>query len=83
MAECLEAAAPVAFALYEPERAARLGAAAASLRNAMGAPLPYPQRDAFRRLKAGLEAALGRRFDAVWSEGKTLDLDRTADLIFE
>src|SRR5204863_7858182 len=59
VAECLEGLATVAAALEDDERAALLDAAAGSLREAVGAPLPAVDRPEHERRAAQVRERLG------------------------
>jgi tetratricopeptide (TPR) repeat protein len=74
--ECVEALAAVAAAQNEPERAARLFAAAASVRRSMG----RGDRKQYGREVAAVREALGEaRFAAVWTAGLALTWKQAAD----
>ena len=63
----------------EPERAARLYGAAASLRDRLRAPAGPADRGAQDRIRAEVRAALGeQRFAAAWSEGGAMSLSEAA-----
>ena len=63
-----------------PERATRLRAAAASLREAMGFPLLQTGRDAYDRRIAALREALGEpSFTAAWETGRALTWQQAVD----
>jgi predicted ATPase/class 3 adenylate cyclase/DNA-binding CsgD family transcriptional regulator len=73
IAFCLEGLAAVAVAQGEPLWAARLGATAESLREAMGTPLPPVYRADYERLVAATRAQLGEKaFAAAWAEGHAM-----------
>ena len=70
LALALEGLAAVAV---EPGRAARLAAAGATLRAAIGRPLPLVEQAAYDRLRDGLRQRLGdRAFAAAWTAGERL-----------
>ena len=76
-AECLERLARVACAQGQPERATRLCAAAAALREAIGAPLPPAERPHFDQTVATARVALGAdAFASAWEHGRTLPLEQ-------
>lgn len=57
-------------------RAARLGGAAAALREALGIPLPLGQHaDRDRTVQAIRTALSDEAFEAAWAEGATLTLE--------
>jgi ATP/maltotriose-dependent transcriptional regulator MalT len=76
LANCLEALARLATATGQPEGALRIGAAAAELREAIGAP-PSPNEQA--KLDVSLVASRERRdavaADTAWREGRSLPID--------
>lgn len=79
LARSLEGLATVAGAAgtaHEPEqteRAAQLLAAAAALREGIGAPIPPVERAGYEGVVAAARAALGDlRFEEAWAEGATL-----------
>jgi tetratricopeptide (TPR) repeat protein len=74
--ECVESLAAVAATQNQPERAARLFAAAASLRQSMG----RPERKQYDREFAAVREALGKaRFTAAWDAGRVLTWQQAAD----
>jgi predicted ATPase/transcriptional regulator with XRE-family HTH domain len=78
-AVCLEGLAAVASAQGQPERAVRLVAAAAALREAIGAPLSPADQAGYDRTVADLRATLGADpFAAAWALGRTLPLEQVA-----
>jgi hypothetical protein len=75
-AVCLEGLAAVASAQRQPERAVQLFAAAAALREAIGAPLSPADQAGYDRTIAALRATLGADgFAAAWALGRTLPLE--------
>jgi DNA-binding NarL/FixJ family response regulator len=73
LARGLEGCARLAAVTGLAARAVRLAGAAAGLREAVGAPLPPPERVALDRHLAAARAALGARAaGAAWAEGQTL-----------
>jgi tetratricopeptide (TPR) repeat protein len=71
----LEGLATVAATQGQAERAAHLFAAAASAREAIGAPLPPSERAAHERAVAAVRANLGAdAFETAWMFGASLDL---------
>jgi hypothetical protein len=77
VAYSLEGIAAVACAQGEPARAARLCAAAAALRDAIGAPLPPLDRAAHDRTVDAARAALGGdTFAVAWAAGRVLPLEQ-------
>ena len=77
-AECLEGLAAVACALGQAERAARLCAAAAALREAIGVPPPSPAvRATYERTVATARAHLDEvTFATAWQEGRAMALEQ-------
>jgi predicted ATPase len=74
MAQALEGLARVAGARGEAERAAQLYAAAAALREALGAPVPPADRADHERRVAAARATLGEAaFAAAWAQGRALE----------
>ncbi|GLI01205.1 SARP family transcriptional regulator [Phytohabitans aurantiacus] len=59
----------------DPRRAARLLGAAARIRAEIGAPVPACERADLAVTTAGVRAALGGAFDALYAEARTLPLD--------
>ena len=77
IAESLEGLAEVAHVADQPGRAIRLFASAATLRQAMGTPLPPRRRAEHERNLALLRAGLtGETFEAAWSAGRTMALSQ-------
>jgi predicted ATPase len=76
-AECLEGLAAVACALGQAERAVRLCAAAAALREAIGAPLPPAERATYERTVATARTRLDEvTFATAWEEGRAMTLEQ-------
>jgi hypothetical protein len=76
-AACLEGLAAVACALGQAKRAARLCAAAATLREAIGAPLPPAQRASYERTVATARTHLDEvTFTTAWQEGQAMALEQ-------
>jgi tetratricopeptide (TPR) repeat protein len=74
-ARALESLARVAAARGEAERAARLYAAAAALRDVLGAPVPPVDRADFCARVAAVRACLGEEaFAAAWKEGRAMEM---------
>lgn len=71
----LEALAEVALARSEPRRAARLTAAAASLRERIGMPVQPLDLAGYEQFMVSLRSTLGDRFEDVWSAGAALSTD--------
>ncbi len=77
MAECLEGLAGVAGQQGQLERAARLFGAAEALREAIGAPLPFPQRSEYERYVATVRARLDEgTFKKAWDQGRAMPLEQ-------
>jgi tetratricopeptide (TPR) repeat protein len=75
IASCLEGWAEVALAQGRPTRAARLGAAAAALRDAIGALLWPVERTRYDRTVTAARVQLDEvAFAAAWEEGRALPL---------
>jgi hypothetical protein len=75
IAFCLEGWAEVALAQDQPTRVARLCAAAAVLRDAIGAPLWPVEQARYNRTVAAAQAQLDEAaFTAAWEEGRALPL---------
>ncbi|HMA34823.1 MAG TPA: tetratricopeptide repeat protein [Chloroflexia bacterium] len=75
-AVCLEGLAGVLSALGEQTRAVRLFAAAAAVRQAIGAPHPPSGRSVMDRQLAGARRSLGdAAFTAAWAAGQAIALD--------
>jgi predicted ATPase/DNA-binding XRE family transcriptional regulator len=80
----LEGLALVAAMQGQPEHAAQLFAAAASARDAIGAPLPPSERVAHERSVAAVCAALGAdAFEAAWTAGGAPGLTATVAEMLE
>ena len=74
---CLEGLARVAVAQGRMERAARLFATAAALREDRGWPLPPSKRTEHDRTVAAAHGALGKEaFTAAWARGHALSLQK-------
>jgi tetratricopeptide (TPR) repeat protein len=68
----------------EAQRAAQLYAAAAALREALGAPVPPADRADYERRVAAVRACLGEAgFAAAWEEGRARSIEQTIDLALE
>jgi hypothetical protein len=68
----------------QPGRAARLFAAAASARKAIGAPLPLSERAAHEHTMAEVRAALTvDAFEAAWAAGWAHGLEATVAEVLE
>jgi predicted ATPase/DNA-binding CsgD family transcriptional regulator len=77
IAECLEGLAATAVEEERAEHAARLFGAASALREALGTPLRRPDQADYDRGLAVARAALRKRkFEVVWSEGRTVSIER-------
>ncbi len=75
-AKCFEGLAMTAAAEGQPERAARLMAAAHCLREAIGTPMEVVDRIACERTLADVHASLGEEaFAAAWAEGEATTLE--------
>jgi len=78
--ECLDGFAQLADAAGQPQAAARLFGAAASLRGALGAPLPPVDQSAYEQAIAHTRATLGdAAFAAAWDEGRALSKEQAID----
>ena len=78
--EALEGLASVAYARGEPRRATQLAAAAATLRQRIGAPLLPRARTAYNRTLVELRAAVGENtFAEAWTVGSAMSLDEAID----
>jgi predicted ATPase/class 3 adenylate cyclase len=76
----LEGLAGVAAGLNQPERAARLFAAAEAVREAIGAPADAGVCDLYVPLKAAARDALGEEtFAAAWAEGRAMSLAQAVE----
>jgi hypothetical protein len=63
----------------ESDRAARLPAKAASLREEVGSPLPLRLKTRYESMLETLRTGLGEEaFSRTWSEGQQMQLDRFA-----
>lgn len=77
MAMAIEELALVARAHARHVEAARLFAAAQTLREAIGAPLPPADHVRYDRAVAGVRAGLGEQaFAAAWAEGQAMALEQ-------
>jgi predicted ATPase/transcriptional regulator with XRE-family HTH domain/Tfp pilus assembly protein PilF len=77
MARCLEDLADIARAQGRAERAARLFGAAATQREAIGAPIPPDERADYDRTLAAMRAALSAAaFTRAWETGRSTPPDR-------
>jgi predicted ATPase/transcriptional regulator with XRE-family HTH domain len=75
VAWCLEAVAATSGGDH-PEQAARLFAAADTLRAAINVPLPTPERPEYDRAVAFVRSAMGEpAFDSAWSDGTVLQME--------
>jgi non-specific serine/threonine protein kinase len=80
IAQCLEAIAAVGLACHQPEQAARLFGAAATLREAIDLPLSPTEHVGFDRELAAARAEIGDdAFAAIWAEGWALPIDRAVE----
>jgi len=80
VAYALEGLAAVAASGGQPGRAARLYGAAASLRQALGAPLPPNERPRHERAVGRPRDLMGQsRFDAAFAAGGALTMDQAVD----
>jgi tetratricopeptide (TPR) repeat protein len=79
LADSLEGLAAAEQAQGEHEQAVRLLGSAASLRQAIGCPLPPRAQRAHEELRAALRAALGEAlYAAAWATGRALPWEETA-----
>ncbi len=77
IAGCLEAVARVAYAQGQMERATRFYAAAATLRDAIGASLTSTNRTTHDQALVNARMALGEpAFAAAWATGAALSMDQ-------
>jgi predicted ATPase/tetratricopeptide (TPR) repeat protein len=84
IASCLDGWAEVALAQDRPTRVARLCAAAAALRDAIGAPLWPVERARYDRTVAAARAQLDEgAFAAAWEEGRALSMEDAVTLALE
>jgi class 3 adenylate cyclase len=80
----LEGRASLAGAQGELDRAVRLFAAAAALRDAFGAPRPPADRAEFERQVASTGAQLGHQaFASSWAEGRSMSLEQAVAYALE
>ncbi|EFH82142.1 transcriptional regulator, LuxR family [Ktedonobacter racemifer DSM 44963] len=71
IASCLERLGEICVAQGQPEQAARLWGAAATLRSAMSAPIPHIELAYYQLALAQAQTQLGEtRFQAAWLEGQ-------------
>jgi DNA-binding CsgD family transcriptional regulator/tetratricopeptide (TPR) repeat protein len=76
IATSLENLAEVATAQHQSERAVRLWAAAAALRDAIGAPLAPSERDSYHVVVAAARSSLSpERMALIWETGRSLPLE--------
>ncbi len=76
IATSLENLAEVATAQKHSERAVRLWAAAAALRDAIGAPLAPSERDSYHRVVSAARTSLSpERMALIWETGRSLPLE--------
>lgn len=79
---CIEAFGYLALAEQQPQRAARIFAAAAALRTATGALLPPVWHADYARARAEMETSLGSAaFATLWHEGQTMGLPQAIHYI--
>jgi len=84
IAYCLEGMARVANVQGRADRAVLLYGAAATLRVAIGAPLPPTDRAAYEPNVAILPTTMGEtHFAAAWAAGAALSLEQAIDLALE
>jgi predicted ATPase/DNA-binding NarL/FixJ family response regulator len=80
IATSLERLAEVAVARKQVERAVRLWAAAAALRDVIGAPLAPAERASYDVIATAARSALpGDRYSAVWAAGRALSAPEAVD----
>jgi hypothetical protein len=80
----LEAIASLVVTHGQAARAARLLAAAASLRERLGTPLPPIERPEFERSVAAARTALGEpAFAAAWSAGQAMPVEQAVCVALE
>jgi DNA-binding CsgD family transcriptional regulator len=80
LAECLEGVAAIAVLRRRAERAARLGAVAASLRERFGTPLPPVDSGRWRRTEERIRGLLGEvRYAIAWAAGNSMTPDRAVE----
>jgi predicted ATPase/DNA-binding NarL/FixJ family response regulator len=70
------------LAQFDWTRAVRVAAAATAARERVGGRFPPHIRERVERVRSGGGAALGPRFDRVWSEGSAMGLEAAARLAF-
>ncbi len=74
----------VALGQSQPERAARLGAASAALRESLGSPLVSLEKEEFDNIMASAAEALGKAiFAAAWNAGRAMIVDEAVDYALE
>jgi tetratricopeptide (TPR) repeat protein len=84
IAECLGGYAGLAAAQAQPERAARLWAAAEVLREAIGVPLQVGDRNEYDGTVASAYDVLGEAaFAAAWAAGRAMTLEQTMTYALE
>ena len=84
IAECLEGSAGLAGAQGKGERAARLYAAAETLRETIGAPLLPGDRPRYERQLAAARSLLDEEvWEAAWEEGGVMTLDEAVSYALE
>ncbi len=77
VAPCLEGLAAVDAVLGSSERAARLAAAASSLRETIGVPIPPAEREAAEGTVVSIRRALGEdAFTSAWAAGRALTTEQ-------
>ena len=76
-AACLEGLGEVAVVQQAPSRAAQLWGTAATLRAAIGAPMPPAYRATYERSVAAARTQIGERsFAAAWAKGRNISLEQ-------
>jgi predicted ATPase/class 3 adenylate cyclase len=84
VAECLEGFANISLAARDHDRAARLFAAAAEVRRAIGFPLPTADREAWERALLACRQALGdQAYAAAWADAQRMTVDEVVALALE
>jgi tetratricopeptide (TPR) repeat protein len=84
MPDGLEGLAWSAVAQGQPERAARLGGAAETLREALGMPLPREEQTGHDRAVRAMRAALSEDvFATTWEEGRAMPLQTAISLALD
>jgi non-specific serine/threonine protein kinase len=80
LANCVELLGGLACDMDQPEQAAPLFAAAATLREQIGVPMPLILRHGYQRDVAIAREALGaRRFDRGWAQGALMSVDQLVE----